>query len=779
MVAGVRGGRRAWRQAAAGVLLWAACAAGLAPGAGAQAPAPGGPRPSVVRIDVEGNRQVPAEQILQWFGLGVGDRFDPSRLARAVRELAAKKRFEDVRVEGEEADTGIVLHVIVREYPQLGAVRIEGAKQIKDKEIQAAIKLAPGAFLTPAELRSDRDKIVALYRDKGYYNAAVADTLLAGESGKPALVFRLTEGEKVKVQKVAFVGNVHGGEHDLRKAMTNTKEEGFLGLRGGDLKSEKLQEDFEKVAAWYRDRGYLDAGVDHHELVPADNGRDLILRVYVKEGPRYSVGNIAWAGNSVFSDSIIQSRVRLFLGSPFSESRYEATTTGIYELYNDRGYIHFNAVPKRDVRGTVVNLTYAFTEGDAANVGDIRIVGNTKTHDKVILREMSLHPGEKFDRSRLMRSIRDVYSLGFFEDAGVQNFTPQDDGTVDLELRVAERQTGQLGAGAGYSAVNAVTGFIEVAETNLFGTGNRMSFRWEFSRRQNDLNFSYSMPWVWDTPTSMGIDLYDSSHRSQVNDFYRDQRTGGSVTLGRRLEFLDYTRASWRFRAERIELTDFSLTYRGPLRARFANGPRRTISTGLTLRRDSTNDPFFPSAGSEAELSTDLFGTFLGGDENYLRTSASLAWFQPLGISKFSLMLRSRFGMLRGLRESSAPDYELFRLGGSRYFGVRGYDDFEIVPNGNPQYLGGQAMSIYTAEIVFPVAKSVHASLFFDAGDTWKSFAEADLSFLRKGAGVGVKLQVPMLGQLGLDYGYGFDRVDALGRDRDGWNLHFNFGQLF
>lgn len=768
--------RRVVRGAA--VAVWALAMVG-APAARAQGTATGAPRANVVRIDVEGNTHVPTEQILQWFGLGAGDRFDPSRLARAVRELAAKKRFEDIRIEGEEDAGGIILHVIVREYPQLEAVRIAGAKELKDKEIREAIKLGAGSFLTPAELRSDTDKIVALYRDKGYYKATVADTLVAGEAGKPALLFRIAEGEKVKVQKVAFVGNDNASEKQLRKVMTNTKEEGFLGLRGGDLKSDKLQEDFEKVAAWYRDHGYLDAGVERHELVPAENGKDLQLRVYVKEGPRYTVGDITWAGNTVFPDSVVQAHVRLHKGAAFAESQYEATTSGLYEMYNDRGYIHFNAVPKRDVRDNVVHLAYAFTEGDASNVGDIRIVGNTKTHDKVILREMTLHPGEKFDRSRLMRSIRDVYSLGYFEDAGVQNFTPQDDGTVDLELRVAERQTGQLGAGAGYSAINAVTGFIEVAETNLFGTGNRMSFRWEFSKRQNELDFSYSMPWLFDTPTSLGVDLYNSSRRSRVNDFYRDKRTGGSLTLGRRLHFLDYTRLSWRFRAESIELTDFSTDYTGPLRERFADGPRSTISTGLTLRRDSTNDPFFPSAGSEGELSTDLIGTFLGGDESYLRTSASLAWFQPLGISKFSLMLRSRFGLLRGLQDRSTPDYELFRLGGSRYFGVRGYDDFEIVPKGNAQFLGGQAMSIYTAEVVYPVAKSVHASLFFDAGNTWNSFRDADLSLLRKGAGVGVKLQVPMLGQLGLDYGYGFDRVDSLGRDQDGWNLHFNFGQLF
>ncbi len=757
-------------------VVLAAAIACLATGAGAQTLPPAATVPNVVRIEVEGNHQVPVDQILQWFGVRAGDRFDPGRVARAVRELTSKKRFEDVRIEGENAAGGIVLHVVVREYPHLDGVRIVGAKKLKEKDIRDALKLATGSFLTPAELRVDQDKITSLYKDKGYFRAVVRDTLVADADGKQALQWQIEEGEKVRARDVAFVGNDHIAAKPLGKLLK--RDGGFLSL-GDELRLDALPDEFEKIAGYYRDRGYLDAQVVSHDLDVGKDGESLLLRIHVQEGPRYTVGTIGWSGNTVFGDSLLQRCIRLRQGAPFSEAQYDSTTAAIYSLYNDRGYIHFNAVPKRDIQDHVVNVAYEFSEGDPSTVGHVRIAGNTKTHDNVILREFLILPGDKFDRSKLMRSIREVYSLGFFDDAGIQNFTPRDDGTVDLELKVMEKQTGQLGAGAGYSAVNAVTGFIEVAETNLFGSGNRMSFRWEFSKRQNDVDFSYSMPWLFDTPTSLGIDLYNSSRRSAVSDFYRDKRTGGSLTVGRRLDFLDYSRLAWRFRAESIELTDFSADYTGPLRARFKDGRRKTISTGLTLRRDSTNDPFFPSAGSEAELSSDLIGTVLGGDESYARSSASLALFQPVGWSRLALMLRTRFGLLRGLRGHSTPDYELFRLGGSRYFGVRGYDDFEIVPAGNPAFLGGQAMSIYTAELTYPFSPKFHGVLFADAGNTWTSFRDADLSLLKKGAGVGVRVQVPMLGQLGLDYGYGFDRVDALGRDRDSWNLHFNFGQMF
>jgi outer membrane protein insertion porin family len=151
-----------------------------------------------------------------------------------------------------------------------------------------------------------------------------------------------------------------------------------------------------------------------------------------------------------------------------------------------------------------------------------------------------------------------------------------------------------------------------------------------------------------------------------------------------------------------------------------------------------------------------------------------------LGISKTSLMLRTRMGLLHGLQGRRTPDYELWKLGGNRYLGVRGYEDWEIVPIGNAAFQGGQAMTVFTAELTYPFSPKVHAVAFFDAGDTWNTFRAADISQLRKGAGVGVRVEVPMLGQLGLDYGYGFNRLDVLGRpNRGAWQLHFNFGPMF
>jgi outer membrane protein insertion porin family len=743
------------------------------------APAPTTPEaPAVVlRVEVEGNRRVPTQTILQAFAVRPGDVFDPGKISRAVQGLTRKGRFADVRVDGEMQPGGVVLTVVVQEFPRLQEVKFEGSKEIKESDLRAGIHLGPQSFMTPWDLRRDREKMEQMYREKGYFRATVQDTLLAGDNGDSKLVFRITEGRKASVQEIVFDGNAHVPTGRLRKQM-KTHEDGVFS--GGDLKSDALQEDFDNITKFYGTLGYLDARVARHDLDLAPNGRDLTLRIHIDEGRQYLTGEVTWKGNTVFSDDEIRRQIQLVRGQPFNETAFEATTAAIQQLYQDRGYFYFSATPRKDVHDNVMNLTYDLTEGQQARLNHIRIVGNTKTQDKVILREFVLLPGETFDRSRLGRSLREVFQLGFFEDVNIppDGIHARDDGSVDLDLRVVERQTGQLGAGAGYSGVSALTGFFEMAETNLFGTGKRLSVRWEFGKHRNDINFSYTHPWFLDTPTTMTMDLFNSSGRSRTNSFYRAHRTGGALRIGRRLNSIDFTTASWRIRAENVSFSDFDPSFPEAQRAQLSQDTRR-ISSGVTLLRNSTDSPFFPSHGSNAELNVDLFGGFLGGDVNYVRSDVDLAWYQPVGISKITLMLRSQFGGLRPLEGDVVPNDALFRLGGAYVYGVRGYDDFEIVPEGNPPYQGGQAMTVFTAELRYPFSSRVHGALFVDAGNTWNSFGVADFSNLRKGAGVGIRVEVPMLGLLGADYGYGFDRVDSLGRDADSWNFHFRFGNLF
>ena len=731
----------------------------------------------VSRVEVEGNVKVPRETILQWFAVRSGDEFDPRRLARAVEELTNKGRFSDVRVEGEaQPPGGVVLTIIVVEFPRLERVDFTGLDAVGDSDLRAAIKTIGGGFLTPWQRQRDRDAIVQIYRDKGYHSASVADTLIALPSGDWNLTWRITEGRKASIQQIDFAGNTHVTTAQLRKQM-KTSTDGMWS--GGDLKPATLKEDFEKIEGFYHSLGYLDARVLEHTTELGANGSDLTLHITLEEGKQYRVGKVEWAGNTVFSDTEINRVVRLFPGAPFDQTAFDATTQALSELYQDRGYFFFTAAPKRDVRDDVVNVTYEIVEGQQARLAHVRVLGNTKTQDKVILREFTLLPGNTFDRSLLQRSMRDIFQLGFFEDVNIPNdgVRPRDDGGVDLEIKVVEKQTGQLGAGAGYSAVNALTGFFEMAETNLFGTGKRVSFRWEFSKVRNDINFSYTQPWLFDSPMTLTVDLFNSAGRSRTNSFYRAQRIGGALRIGRRLSVLDYTTVSWRFRAEDVKFTDIDREVDLRTRASLKDGRRRSM--GLTLRRNSTDIPFFPTRGSEAEWNGDLFGTFLGGDVSFAHNEVDLAWYQRLGVSKLTLALRSRIGVLTALENRPVPNDELFRPGGVFIYPVRGYDEFEIVPDGNDPFVGGQALALLSGELRYPFSPRVHGALFFDAGNTWNTMAEADLSNMRKGAGAGIRVEVPMIGLLGLDYAYGFDRVDQFGRKVPRWNFHFRFGNFF
>jgi outer membrane protein insertion porin family len=256
-----------------------------------------------------------------------------------------------------------------------------------------------------------------------------------------------------------------------------------------------------------------------------------------------------------------------------------------------------------------------------------------------------------------------------------------------------------------------------------------------------------------------------------AQQFWNDRRRGASLRIGRPFPWFDYTSVFFRYLWESIELSNFSPLYRGVLRNTL--WPQITSSLGATIVRNSTDNPFRPTTGSRVSLAADITGGFLGGDVSFQSYEAQLSWYHPL-FWKFVLQVSFDTAVLDGLGvNGSVPEYELFRLGGNRRYGVRGYDFFQIVPQGNPLFVGGRYMHILSYEVTVPVAPTIYLLGFLDAGNTWNSFQSADPLDLRKGLGVGIRLELPMLGTVGFDYGYGFDKLFP------GWEPHLSLGAGF
>ena len=486
------------------------------------------------------------------------------------------------------------------------------------------------------------------------------------------------------------------------------------------------------------------------------------------------MGEIDWTGNALFPDSVIADRITLEKGEPFDDIALSENQREIANLYGDRGYIFAQVTPVKKLRGDVIDVTIEIDQASLAHVRRIHITGNSKTWEEVIRRELVLYPGDVFVSGRLRRSLREVFNLGFFAGPPEVSFDPvNNEGDLDLTLRVEEKPAGQFRVGAGFSQLNRVSGFIGVTEPNFLGRGYRVGVNWEFSRSRQDVNLSFTQPWAFGSPTELTFNIYAANQEKVSQQFYSDRRTGFSVRVGRPFPLLDYTTISVRYSLEQVELSNFSESYQGSLRGE--QWPQTTSSVGLTLFRNSTDNPFHPSNGTRTTLNARWTGAALGGDVDIQRYEAEFSWFQSLAW-KFVLELRQTLGVVDGYQNpEQVPDYERFRLGGNRRYGLRGYDFYEVVPRGNNPFTGGRFYAITIAQVEFPIMPpTVYARTFFDLGNTWNSFEGAELGDGFKGAGFGVVVELPMIGLFGFDYAYGFDRFGG-GR----WEPHITFGSGF
>jgi outer membrane protein insertion porin family len=740
----------------------------------------------ITGIEVVGARTVGARQVASWSELEEGREYSADLVAAAIRNLFATGKFADVRVYRQDEPGGVRLTINLQEFPRIRQVVFRGNEKIKEEDLRTAYAPAVGQFANPAVLSRELEPLRVLYQEKGYYSmSAHLDSSTVDAGNLETVVVSIDEGGKIKARRIVFEGNAVFSDDQLRKQMKQSTG-GFL--KSATFKKQQFEEDKARIVAWYQDHGYLDATVEADEMEFVENREKVDLTLRVVEGPLYSVGDVNWEGNVVYDDVAVARLISLEKGQIFREGEYQETLQALHSLYWDSGYIYITIEPERHIRDQVVGLTFRFQEGSPARVRSVQVVDNLKTHDAVVLREMQVFPGDVFSNSLVGLSQRDIFQLGFFEDVQV-DFAPADtEGDIDLVMKVKEKQTGQFSFGMAYSAQTSATGFIQVQETNFRGRGQNLGVAWQFGSRQRYVDLNFTEPWFRGTPTLVGADLFDR-YQYNFDDFYESRVKGLALRLGRRIPGTRFSRVGLRYELSETRLSNFSSAYVNYLdvlenqigaddfpyeRLDEVDWPRTKSSVTLSLSRNSTDNPFFPTQGSKTTYSAELSGGLLGGEIDYHKHEFKQSYFQKLPAG-FALNLRTSLGLIVGLGSADGvPDYEKFRLGGNRIYPLRGYRDLEVVPRGNPGFIGGRFYTIMNAEILYPLTKAVQLLGFVDQGDTWNSFTEADFTNMRKGAGFGVRVEVPMMGTIGFDYGYGFDRAGGAG-----WEPHFNFGTFF
>jgi len=719
-------------------------------------------------VEVTGAERIGAASVRRSFDVRPGDEYDAEAVAEGIRNLYSTRQYARIDVSREREEDGRVRLVVqVDEHPLLGAFAVSGNRKVKEKDLFEETLLKKNLVVPPRTLFRETNRIRDLYVEKGYRNAAVDWSFADDDSlGRKNVAIRVTEGEKVKVKRIVFVGADRIDEKKLRKKM-KTKPDSWI--RSGDFKQDQFEEDKEKVRHEYRKNGFLDARIDSTRVDVGKNGRDLTVTLFVTEGDRYEAGEISFDGNERFGDATLAALVTLRPGRTFNQEEYEETVGNLYSVYTEEGYIFANIVPERKVRdGNVVDLVFHVTEGNPARIGKVVITGNQRTKERTIRRELVATPGDLFKRSRIIRSQRELLQLGFFQDIRFDYRPVRGTDDIDISFDVIERQTGEAQMGAGFSSMNGATGFLRLGQVNLFGGGERANLMWEFGDF-DQLEFSYTEPWLFDTPTTAGFDI--AVVRRNWDSYY-DKRKGGGVRLGRRLPWLDYSRVDWRYRLEEREIEPRSNASAAVIAAA---GSQTLSSTRVTFTRNSTDRLYHPTRGSVSILAGEWAGGPLQGFTEYQQYELENRWFFP-SFWKFFLGLRARIGVVDGLNNpNTVPIYKRYRLGGTGIWGLRGYDDRDVVPEGNSFDLGGRTMLVLTAEYKFPLVENqIFGLFFFDAGNTWNSFREIRPNELKRGAGFGIRFEIPMLGQMGFDFARGLDREGGAV-----WEPHFQLGSRF
>ncbi len=753
----------------------------------AEAVAQTGESAVITEIEVVGALTVGSRQVHSWAELQTGQPLTSDLVSNAIRKLFATQKFSDVFIYRQDEVDGVRLIINLQEFPRIRSVTFAGNDNIKESDLRAEFTVHVGQFANPAVVRRELQPLRELYYEKGYYNVVIhRDQSRVDANNMEDLIVTVDEGQKVKVQTITFVGNDNLSESDLKGAM----EQGTKGfLRKGVFKKAQFEADSERIVTLARNHGYLDAAVTDVGLeFQTEDPEKLDIVITIAEGKQYFVGDINWTGNTVFDDIAIANQIWLQNGDVFEEDAYLEALANLQQIYADRGYIYITVEPERDIVDQTVNVAFTFIEGQPAKIHDIEISGNAKTYDNVILREMRIFPGDPFSNTRIQSTLRDIFQTGFFEDVQ-PDIRPVANGDVDMILKVKEKQTGQFMFGMAYSAETSVSGFIQVAETNFRGKGQNIGLTWQFGSRRRYMDLSFTEPWFMGTPTLIGGDLFDR-YQYNLDDFYESRVRGFSLRLGRRVPGTRYSRVGLRYELSETRLKNFKDSYKDyvaglenslgtndldwtPLTE--VDWPQLKSSIRLSFNRNSTDNPFFPTAGSKSSYSFELAGGPLGGEIEFQEHVLSHSTYQRLP-GGFALHMRGFLGLLHGINSpNSVPDWERYRLGGNRRYPLRGYRDLEVVPDGNPSFIGGRYFTILNAEILYPLTKAVQLLSFLDMGDVWNSFSEADVANLRKGAGFGIRVEVPMMGTIGFDYGYGFDRLDGSPR----WEPHFNIGNFF
>jgi outer membrane protein insertion porin family len=723
--------------------------------------------------------------------------------------------IRNVRIFAKPEGDGVKVIVAVQTRSVIREIEIDGAKKVSAKRLRKDLALKINAPVKEEDLEKGRQKIIETYQGRGFTDVNVQYRVDAIDEsrGTARVVYVVDEGAKGAVRQVLFEGNEHFSEKVLRKQM-KTKGKTLVAFldKSGRLDEAQLQRDLDSIKEYYQNHGYIDAEV--RELKREREKGPLVITIGITEGTQYHAGNITFAGYKMTTEDKLRKVIKMKTGDVYSPKQLHDDAKAIADAYGSGGYVDLSVIPIGTPAGEArIDVNYKIDEGSRSFVERIDIVGNTRTKDKVIRREVLVAPGDVFNTVRVDTSKKRLENLGYFSK--VETYPEDTDvpGRKDLVVQVEEKRTGSLSFGGGFSTIDQLVVFAELTQGNfdLFnwpgftGAGQKFRLRGQVGNERKDFILAVTEPWLFDKRLSLGGQLF-YSEANYLSEVYDQSNYGFSLEL--RKPLFAYTYGILGYRYEKVDIFNVTTSASAQIQAEKGTNEKSSVYTSVVF--DRRDNPLLTRTGERVSISPYVVGGPLGGNEQiygwdiegskYFHLPKDLillfnaeaavvdVWDQPetREFDQVKLKIGKNKNTLKHhhFEIPNVPLYDRLYLGGSN--NLRGFDFREVGPrdrHGEP--IGGQTMARATVELTFPIIEKARGAVFYDVGyvnaDPYDfSINTIHITHPTTGAptqtydeigsdvGIGMRLDLP-IGPLRVDYGF---PIQTDGRSSNG---HFNF----
>lgn len=788
-------------------------------------------------IEIKGVKFLDPNTIIQLSGLKVGDKIEIPGLgiSSAIKKLWEQGFLGDIQIQIAKTETRpegdfVFLDFVLREKPRLSKFQIKGLKKGDADNVREKISLIRGKSINDAIIKSTSNTIKKYFLEKGFYNTKVTITQEEDTAVVNSIILKINvvKGSKVKINELIIEGNVAFTDDEIRKKIKDTKQKNKWRIfKASRFIRSKFDGDKQKLIDFYTRNGYRDISIVG-DSVWQNSDKTVSVKLTVDEGEKYYFGNISWSGNYLYKSDYLASILNIRKGDVYNmdllmkKLNYNPSGLDVSSLYMDDGYLFYSIDPHEvSVNNDSIDIELRMNEGAQARINKVLVEGNTKTNDHVILRELRTLPGQKFSRADLIRTNQVLATMGYFdpEKIGINPIPNPQDGTVDIHYNLEEKPSDQIELSGGWGGFYGFIGTLGLSFNNFSlrkigkirewaplpsGDGQRFSIRFQANGKQfQTYSVSFTEPWFGGKrPNSLTVGINRSVQRSlsSTNEVLSKLAINGvNFSLGKRLRWPDdYFTLLYSFNVQRYELFNYTGLIAGSTFGQ-GNTYSNSIAFSTTLSRNSINNPTFPTTGSSITMIMNITppyslfrksNVFANDNERFRwvefnKWNFDASWFTPIA-KNLVFNTRVHYGFIGSYNPSiGIGPFERFKLGGSGLSGfnfilgydviaLRGYNTGLTTPAGGD---AGIAFNKYVTELRYAISTNPAATIyvhgFLEGGNAWTSYKDYNPFNIYRSAGVGLRIQMPAFGMLGVDFGRPFDLRPGM----SGESFQFTIGQ--